>query len=89
MSIALVKLGGYLAEQLKLHGLPFVLLAGAVWWFQEKNIILEKAAIERDAKLELCNDKIIAAYQENQAKLLDVIDRNSRAFNDLSRKIDK
>ena len=74
----IVSLISYVSEQLKTHGLPFVLLALAVTWFNEKNKQL-------DAKLDICNQAIIKAYQENQTKMIEVIERNSSAFKALDR----
>ena len=72
----------YLLEQLKMHGLSFVLLAMAIWYFYNVNNELRK-------KIEISNQRIIELYQIRQKEANDVINKNTTALNRLTMKIDE
>ena len=72
----------YLLEQLKMHGLSFVLLAMAIWYFYNVNNELRK-------KIEISNQRIIELYQIRQKEANEVINKNTTALNRLTMKIDE
>jgi len=72
----------YLLEQLKMHGLSFVLLAMAIWYFYNVNNELR-------AKIEISNQRIIELYQIRQKEANDVIAKNTTALNRLTLKINE
>lgn len=66
----------YLTEQLRLHGLSFVLMAMAIWYFQNQN-----HEITRDLKA--CNETIISEYKNDRIQMLEVISNNTAALHQL------
>jgi len=67
------RLIAYMAEQARMHGLSFVLLAAAIWYFHGENI-------KMTAEIQACNSSIIELYQNNQAHLQEIIGNNTRAL---------
>lgn len=68
----------YLMEQIRTHGIIFVLLGVAVWYFQNENVNMKE-------QIRQCNDALIETYRTNQIQLLDVINNNTRALQDVPR----
>lgn len=66
----------YLADQLRMHGLSFLLLAAAVWYFQGENM---KMANE----IKACNQSIIDMYRTDRMHLQEIIDNNTRALEEI------
>ena len=71
-------LSQYLMDQLRAHGINLFLLAIAVWYFQNENT-------EMKAEIRACNDALIETYRVNQIQMLDVINNNTRALQDVPR----
>jgi len=71
-------LSQYLMDQLRLHGINLFLLGLAVWYFQIENT-------EMKSEIRACNDALIETYRVNQIQLLDVINNNTRALQDIPR----
>ena len=71
----------YLLEQLRFHGLSFVLLGLAVWYFYTVN-----SQLQQDIKD--CNEKIIEIYSNQQMQFREVIQKNTIALDKLTAKLD-
>lgn len=71
-------LSQYMMEQLRTHGINLFLLAIAVWYFQNENMQIK-------AEIRACNDALIETYKSNQRQMLDVINNNTRALQDVPR----
>lgn len=67
----------FLWDQLRTHGLSFVLLALAVGYFQQNTRELTQ-------ELKLCNQEILELYREDRVKMLEIISNNTRAVNQLT-----
>lgn len=70
------RLFAYLAEQARMHGLSFVLLAAAVWYFHGENS-------KMTSEIRACNNSIIEMYQSNQSHLQEIISNNTRALEEI------
>lgn len=70
------KLIDYISEQLRLHGLSFLLLGVMVYYFYEK---VERLSDE----VKSCNQAVIQVYQEERTELRQVIERNTIALENL------
>ena len=55
------------------HGLSFLILTAVVLYFHYQNSILDERILD-------CNNNTIELYQTRNEKLMEVIDRNSRAM---------
>lgn len=67
------KLLTYFIDQAKLHGLTFILMAIAVWYFEKQNSVLND-------ELKACTDAVISVYRTDRAQLLDVVSNNTAAL---------
>lgn len=66
----------YLFEVGKKHGLPFVMLLVAIWYVNQKSQKFEEKIFD-------CHDQMIQIYQENQDKLIKVIETNTSALEEI------
>ena len=67
----------FLLNEAKKHGFAFVLLLGIVWYFHGQSTKLEE-------KVDTCNAATIAMYQQQNAILINAVERNSKAMEDLA-----
>lgn len=70
------KLIDYISEQLRLHGLSFLLLGAMVYYFYGE---VERLSDE----VKSCNKSVIQVYQAERAELRQVIERNTIALENL------
>lgn len=63
----------YLAEQLRMHGLSFLLLGVAVWYFHGENLKMK-------SEIKACNDALIEMYRSDRSELLEVVRNNTAAL---------
>lgn len=68
------KLIDHIYEQLRLHGLSFVMLAAITYYFYTK-----VEALSNEVKD--CNAAVIRVYEEDRKKLIETIERNTVALN--------
>lgn len=64
------------------HGLSFLILAGIVLYFHSQNAILDSRILD-------CNNNTLQMYQDRNAQLMEVIERNSRAMESLGVWLDR
>ena len=60
-------------ETLAKQGLSFLLLGVAIWYFNEQNNKLETRVFE-------CNSRIVEVYEEQNDRLLELVENNNRAL---------
>lgn len=77
MSVEIVK--KELIDQLKRHGLPFILMAMAVLFFYDQFNELRREVDE-------CNDQIIELYSKDHNEMIKVISENTQAIRYLTDK---
>jgi hypothetical protein len=66
----------------KKHGLSFLLLMGMVFWFNQQYINLSE-------KIDACNQSTIEIYKSQNERLINVLERNSEAMENISRHLEK
>lgn len=64
------------------HGLSFLILTAVVLYFHYQNSILDERILD-------CNNNTIELYQTRNEKLMEVIDRNSRAMESIGDYLDR
>lgn len=64
------------------HGLSFLILTAVVLYFHYQNSILDERILD-------CNKNTIELYQTRNEKLMEVIDRNSRAMESIGDYLDR
>jgi len=64
------------------HGLSFLILTAVVLYFHYQNSILDERILD-------CNNNTIQMYQTRNEKLMEVIDRNSRAMESIGDYLDR
>ena len=64
------------------HGLSFLILTAVVLYFHYQNSILDERILD-------CNNNTIQMYQTRNEKLMEVIDRNSRAMESIGDYLNK
>lgn len=69
----------YILEQLRLHGLSFLLLGAITYYFFTKVEALSE-------EVKACNNEVITVYREERNELSKVIERNTIALEKLERK---
>ena len=74
----MVKFWSWIFNAMQKQGISFGLLCVAVWWFQNENIELHQ-------KIDVCNRDIIQIYQDQNQKIIEVLDRNSVALEEIGR----
>lgn len=60
-------------ETLAKQGLSFLLLGVAIWYFNEQNNKLETRVFD-------CNSRIVQVYEEQNDRLLELVENNNRAL---------
>ncbi len=65
--------GMFILQVLAKQGFSFMLLGLAVWYVTSQNQKME-------ARLNACNDTVISVYQEQNERLLDLVENNNRAL---------
>lgn len=60
-------------ETLAKQGLSFLLLGVAIWYFNEQNNKLETRVFD-------CNSRIVEVYEEQNDRLLELVENNNRAL---------
>lgn len=73
----------WIMNQVKRYGAVFVLLLIAVWYFYKED---EKQDLKIEAlhiEIKQCNERVIQMYQDDHTKMLDVISKNTQAFEKL------
>lgn len=65
-----------LIDQIKMHGLPLILLAMAVYY-------LEGRSREMEQRVEECHQQHLMIYKDQQRELLKVIESNTHAIKEL------
>lgn len=63
----------YLLDQLRMHGLSFLLLGIAVWYFHAENLKMK-------GEIKQCNDALIEMYRTDRSELLEVVRNNTAAL---------
>lgn len=71
-----------LLNHINRHGLSFLLFALMVWWFVQQNQVLDERILQ-------CNKNTIEMYQMRNEKLMEVIERNSRAMESIGTYLDR
>lgn len=70
------KILAYLAEQARMHGLSFVLLGAAVWYFHGENM-------KMSSEIRACNQSIIDMYRNDRIQLQEIISNNTKALEEI------
>lgn len=60
-------------ETLAKQGLSFLLLGVAIWYFNEQNNKLETRVFD-------CNSRIVEVYEEQNDRLLELVENNNKAL---------
>lgn len=68
----------YISDQVRMHGLSFVLLACAVWYFHGENK-------QMGAEIRTCNQTIIDMYRSDRIQLQEIINNNTKVLENNTR----
>lgn len=66
----------FLMEQARMHGLGFILLAAAVYYFQTENAKMTD-------EIRACNNTIIEMYRTDRLQLQEIIANNTKALEEI------
>lgn len=72
----------YTIDQVKKHGLPMLMLMLAVWY-------IERRSAEMEHRLYDCNAHITEIYKEMNVKMMQVIESNTHAIQEVRKEIDE
>lgn len=67
----------YIFAEAKKHGVGFLILLAVVWYFHEQNEKIQ-------AKVDACNGAMLEVYRQQNGILINAVDRNSTAMENLS-----
>lgn len=74
----------WMVKMLEKQGIPFLLLALAVGFFYQKTELMEAERMADkkifQSKLDVCQATIITMYKEDRAKLIKVLEANTKAL---------
>jgi hypothetical protein len=70
----------YLMDQIRLHGLSFIMLTLAVLWFYKENTKLTE-------EVKNCNSTMIEIYRNDKIRMEALINNNTQAFEQLKQYI--
>ena len=72
----------FLVKTVKDQGVSFLLLGLMVWYFHAQTTMLH-------TEIKECNNQQMEIYKSQNIKLMEVVDRNSKAFEAFSEQLNK